>query len=41
MLTPINNRVATLRASMYEDDATLFANPEKEDVDTVSVLGRS
>jgi hypothetical protein len=32
LLSPINNIVDTLRASMYADDATVFLQPIKEDV---------
>lgn len=32
LLSPINNRAATMRCSMYADDAAVFVNPAKEDV---------
>jgi hypothetical protein len=36
LLSPLNNRVATLRASLYADDAALFLKPVKEDVQVVA-----
>jgi hypothetical protein len=38
LLTPINNRAATLRCSLYADDAALFVNPVKEEVKVVADL---
>lgn len=38
LLSIINNRVATLRASLYADDAAVFVNPIKEDVQNVSEI---
>jgi hypothetical protein len=37
-LTPINNRVAKLRTSMWADDAALFINPIKEEVQVVAKI---
>jgi hypothetical protein len=38
LLTPINNRAAKLRMSMYADDAAIFLNPIKEDLQVVSEI---
>jgi mannosylglycoprotein endo-beta-mannosidase len=35
VLSPLNLRVARLRASFYADDAALFVNPRKEDISAV------
>jgi hypothetical protein len=35
LLSPIRNRVARLRCSMYADDAAVFINPIKEEIQTV------
>jgi hypothetical protein len=35
LLSPLRDRAARLRLSLYADDATLFLNPEKKDVDMV------
>jgi hypothetical protein len=35
-LTPINSRAATLRASLYADDAAVFLKPVREDVAVVA-----
>jgi hypothetical protein len=35
LLTPINNRVAKRRVSLYADDAAILLNPVKEEVHTV------
>jgi ketosteroid isomerase-like protein len=32
VLSPLNGRVAHLRASFYADDAALFVNPRKADI---------
>lgn len=37
-LSPINNRMACLRASMYAGDAAVFLKPIKEDVEAVSQI---
>lgn len=37
-LTPIQNRTVKLRVSLYADDAALFVNPIKSDVDTVKEI---
>jgi hypothetical protein len=34
LLTPLRDRTARLRLSLYSDDAVVFLNPIKEDVDT-------
>jgi hypothetical protein len=34
LLTPLRDRTARLRLSLYADDAAVFLNPIKEDVDT-------
>jgi hypothetical protein len=39
LLSPIRNRVARLRCSMYADDAAVFVNPIKEEIQTVGGLG--
>jgi hypothetical protein len=31
LLTPINNRAAKIRLSMYEDDAAIFLNPIRDE----------
>lgn len=38
LLSPINHRAATLRASLYADDAAVFLNPIKEEINVVSDL---
>ena len=38
VLSPINNRAATLRTSLYADDAAIFLNPIKEEVCAVAYL---
>jgi hypothetical protein len=35
MLTPLRDRTARLRLSLYADDVAVFLNPIKEDVDTL------
>jgi hypothetical protein len=35
VLTPLNSRIARLRASFYADDAALFINPHKNDITAV------
>jgi hypothetical protein len=41
LLTPLRDRVARLRLSLYADDATVLVNPVKSDVDmTMSILQR-
>jgi hypothetical protein len=37
-LTPINNRTATMRVSLYADDAAVFVNPSKDDIFTVASI---
>ncbi|CAO2206826.1 unnamed protein product [Urochloa humidicola] len=37
-LSPINNRAATLRASLYADDAAIFLNPVKEEINSVASI---
>jgi hypothetical protein len=37
-LSLINNRSATMRASFYADDAAVFINPLKEDVNSVAAI---
>jgi mannosylglycoprotein endo-beta-mannosidase len=36
LLSPINNRTAKLRASLYADGAAIFVNPIKEDIQVVA-----
>jgi hypothetical protein len=36
LLSPIHNRSAKLRASLYADDAAIFVNPTKEDIIVVA-----
>jgi hypothetical protein len=36
LLSPLNSRVAKLQTSLYADDATIFVNPTKEDIQTVA-----
>jgi hypothetical protein len=38
VLSPLNLRVARLRASFYADDAALFVNPRKEDISAVQQI---
>ena len=38
VLSPINNRAATLRTSLYADDAAIFLNPIKEEVCVVAYI---
>jgi exonuclease III len=38
LLSPINNRAAKLRLSMYADDAAIFINPNHDEVHVVSEL---
>jgi hypothetical protein len=38
LLSPINNRMARLRISLYADDAVVFVNPVKEELQIVSEL---
>jgi hypothetical protein len=38
MLSPINNRAAKLRVSLYADDASIFLNPVKEEVHVSQIL---
>lgn len=38
LLTPINNRAAKLRMSLYADDAAIFLNPVQQHVHTVAQL---
>ena len=38
VLSPINNRAATLRTSLYADDAAIFLNPIKEEVCAVAYI---
>lgn len=35
LLSPLNNRAARMRMSLYADDTTTFINPIKEDIETV------
>jgi hypothetical protein len=36
LLSPLNNRASTLRASLYADDAAVFVNPTKGDISIVT-----
>jgi mannosylglycoprotein endo-beta-mannosidase len=36
LLSPINCKAASLRASLYADDATIFINPSKDDIQVVA-----
>jgi hypothetical protein len=38
LLTPINNRAAKIRLSMYADNATIFLNPVRDEVNTIEEL---
>lgn len=38
MLSPINHRAATLRFSLYADDAAIFVNPVKQEIAVISEL---
>ncbi|CAN6246948.1 unnamed protein product [Urochloa humidicola] len=38
LLSPINDRAAKFRTSLYADDAAIFLNPVKEEVQTVSQI---
>lgn len=38
MLSPINNRVAKSRTSLYADDAAIFVNPVKEEVHVIAQI---
>lgn len=38
LLSPINNRAARMRTSLYADDAAIFLNPIKEEVTTVTEI---
>jgi hypothetical protein len=35
LLTPIRDRVSRVHLSLYADDAALFVNPTRQDVDSV------
>lgn len=41
LLSPINHRAASLRTSLYADDATIFLKPIKEEIWVISELLRS
>jgi mannosylglycoprotein endo-beta-mannosidase len=36
LMSPINNRIARLRASLYADDAAIFVNPIKQDIQVLA-----
>lgn len=38
LLSPVNNRAAKMRTSLYADDAAIFLNPIKEDVTTIATI---
>jgi hypothetical protein len=38
LLSPLNNRASTLRASLYADDAAVFVNPTKGDISIVAEI---
>lgn len=38
ILSPISNRVAKFRTSLYADDAAIFLNPSRADVDSLITL---
>lgn len=37
-LSPISSRATKIRISLYADDAAVFVNPIKEEIDTVRII---
>jgi hypothetical protein len=41
LLTPLRDRAARLRLSLYADDATVFVNPNRSNIDMVMAIMQS